>query len=117
MKGHMDQLAAELSLTGDQRTAIHAQMTATFAAHADATRADHAPMKARMETLATAFASDTFDAKALGVGEHFGDAAKHFAGMHGAFLDVAVPLLTPAQRAILATKIQERTQTAETAEE
>ena len=116
MKGHMDKIAAELNLTDEQRTAIHDQMRAAFAAHKDSMRGDHGQMKGRMEAIATAFTSDTFDAKALGVGEHAAAMMSHFGGMHGAFLDVAVPLLTPAQRAVLATKIQSRMAAAEPAE-
>jgi Spy/CpxP family protein refolding chaperone len=114
MKAHMDKVAAELSLTDDQRTAIHAAMKAAFVARGETMKADHTQMKARMQAITTAFASDTFDAVALGVGEHGGAMANHFGGMHGAFLDAAVPLLTSAQRAILATKIQNRSQAAAT---
>ncbi len=117
MKARMDKIAAELNLTEAQRTAIHDGMRAKFAEHKDAmkdaVRGDHEQMKARMGAITTAFASDTFDAKGLGLGEHAGAMMGHFARMHGAFLEVAVPVLTPAQRAILATKIQSHMEAAE----
>jgi LTXXQ motif family protein len=113
MKDHMEKVATELGLTADQRTSIKAQVHTAFAAQRGTMHADHAAMKARMETLAAAFETDTFDAKALDVGEHGADGATHLMGMHGAFLQAAVPVLTPAQREILVTKIQARTQSAE----
>ncbi len=112
MHAHMDKIAAELNLTEEQRTAIHDQMRAAFQEHKGSMRAEHGQMKGRMEAISAAFASDTFDAAALGVGEHGGAGAGHFQGRHAAFLAAAVPVLTPAQRNILATKIQDRMQAA-----
>jgi hypothetical protein len=66
-----------------------------------------------MEAIATAFKSDTFDAKALDVGAHGADGAKFLMGMHGLFLETALPVLTPAQREILASKIEQRAEALE----
>jgi hypothetical protein len=122
MKTRMDKLATELGLTEEQRTAIHDQMRAQFAEHKAAWQAKQGEfegkkteMKAQRDAITTAFATDTFDAQGLGVGEHGGAMGHHFARMHGAFLKVAVPLLTPAQRGILATKIQSHMAQAATA--
>lgn len=113
MKQHLDQVATDLALTDDQRNTIHASLRSAFAAHREAAASDHVQMKARMETLAAAFESESFDAKALDVGSHGGAQALHVMGMHGAFLDAAVPVLTPAQREVLVAKIQAHMQTAE----
>jgi hypothetical protein len=111
MKGHMARMKADLALTDEQSNAIHAQMHRAFAGRGEEGHADHLQMKARMETLAAAFQSDTFDAKALDVGEHGAGGAQRMMGMAGGFLDAAVPVLTPAQREVLVTKIQAHTQT------
>jgi Spy/CpxP family protein refolding chaperone len=111
VKGHMARMATDLALTDDQRTAIHAQLHAAFAARSEGMHAEHVKMKARLETLAAAFESDTFDAKALDVGEHGAGGAMHMMGAAGTFLDAAVPVLTPAQREVLVTKIQAHAQT------
>jgi hypothetical protein len=113
MKEHMQRIAAELGLSDDQVATIRASVKASFAERGEAMHADHAQMKAHMETLATAFQSDTFDAKALGVGDHLGGAMGRFAGMRKAFLQAAVPVLSPAQREKLAAKIEARTALAE----
>jgi hypothetical protein len=110
VKEHMARMATDLALTEDQRTAIHTQLHGALAARGERMHAEHAKMKERMETLAAAFESDTFDAKALDVGEHAAGGAMHVMGMAGAFLDAAVPVLTPAQREVLVTKIQAHTQ-------
>jgi Spy/CpxP family protein refolding chaperone len=113
MRGRMQEMAADLGLTDAQRASIRDQVKRTIAARAEAARAEHAAMKARMETLAAAFESETFDAKALDVGGHLADGAKRLMGLHGVFLDATVPVLTPAQREILATKIQQKAQALE----
>jgi hypothetical protein len=108
MRAHFQELAAELGLTAEQKSAIHAQMQQAFAGRADQAREAHDRIRARLESLATAFEADAFDAKALDVGAHTAEGARTMMGMHGAFLDAAVPVLTPAQRAILADKVQAR---------
>jgi hypothetical protein len=114
---HMQRIAAELGLSDDQVATIRASMKEAFTARGEAMRAEHGQMKGRMEAIATAFQSDTFDARALDVGEHMGAGAAHFVGMRQAFLKAAVPVLTAAQREALATKIEARTQVAEAEEE
>jgi Spy/CpxP family protein refolding chaperone len=110
MRDHMQQVAEELGLTDAQRASIREQVKQTFAARADTAREERGQMKTRMETLATAFQGEVFDAKALDVGVNGAAGAKRLMGFHGAFLDAAVPVLTPAQREILATKIQQKAQ-------
>jgi Spy/CpxP family protein refolding chaperone len=110
MRDHMQQMAEELGLTDAQRASIREQVKQTFAARAEAARAERGQMKTRMETLAAAFEGEAFDAKALDVGVHGADGAKRMMGFHGVFLDAALPVLTPAQREILATKIQQKAQ-------
>jgi Spy/CpxP family protein refolding chaperone len=110
MRDHMQQVAEELGLTDAQRASIREQVKQAFAARSETARAERGQMKTRMETLATAFQGEAFDAKALDVGVHGAEGAKRLMGFHGVFLDAAVPVLTPAQREILATKIQQRAQ-------
>ena len=113
MKGRMERIAAELGLSDDQVATIRASMKAAFVARGDTMRAEHGQMKARMETLASAFEGEAFDARALDVGEHIGAGVAHVAGIHQAFLNAAVPVLTAAQREALATKIEARTHVAD----
>jgi len=111
MKGHMERMATDLALTDDQKAAIHAQLHSAFTGRSEEMHAEHVKMKARMDAFAAAFESDTFDAKALDVGEHGAGGALRAMGMAGAFLDAAVPVLTPAQREVLVTKLQAHLQT------
>jgi small-conductance mechanosensitive channel len=109
----MARVAAELGLSDEQVSTIRASMKAAYAERGEEMHAEHAQMKARMQALATAFQSDTFDARALDVGGHAAGAMGHFAGMRQAFLRAAVPVLSADQREKLASKIEARTQVAE----
>jgi Spy/CpxP family protein refolding chaperone len=109
-RGHWKKMAADLNLTDAQRSTIHEAMHSAFAEkRAAAAPAEHGQRLAHLENLADAFEADTFDATVLGAPPQANAMAGHFARM-GTFLDAAVPVLTPAQREILASKIQAHTQ-------
>jgi Spy/CpxP family protein refolding chaperone len=115
-RGHWRKMAADLNLTEAQRSTIHAAMHSAFAEKRASAPAEHGQRMTRLENLADAFEADTFDATVLGAPPQAGAMAGHFARM-GAFLDAAVPVLTPAQREILASKIQAHTQASAAVEE
>jgi hypothetical protein len=105
---HLAQIGAELGLTDDQTSTIHAK----FEALRDSERATEPQGEgfrahfAHMKAVADAFVSDSFDAHALGVGEHL--RPPMFAGKILSRIEVALPVLTPAQRTHLAEMIRSK---------
>jgi Spy/CpxP family protein refolding chaperone len=105
-KGHVAHLAEELGLTPDQvdkvRSSLHA--SAADVPH----RLDPKEIDAHLNALASAFTSNTFDAKSLSTGQ---SASAHLAGAGAArmvhFYEAVVPVLTPEQRTKLAEHLRE----------
>jgi Spy/CpxP family protein refolding chaperone len=111
--GHdpMAQIGAELGLTEDQISTIHAKFEALHDGERDAHPHGFGEMRdhfAHMKALADAFVSDSFDAHALGLGEHMGTMMPAFAQRHLARIEAALPVLTPAQRTQLAQMIRSK---------
>jgi Spy/CpxP family protein refolding chaperone len=108
---HLTQVATELGLTDDQVATIRTK----FESLHDEERAAH-PQGfgeirdhfAHMKVLADAFVSDSFDAHALGVGEHMSTMMPQFANRLLSRIEVALPVLTPAQRTALAQMIRSK---------
>jgi Spy/CpxP family protein refolding chaperone len=100
-----------IELTQDQKDAIKAQFTANRPARSEA---DKEAMKAKFETMRNArnarlqaFASDSFDVTAFLAKKHEGEGK--FGGRRGGMmkhLSTIVSVLTPAQREMLAAKIE-----------
>ncbi len=107
---HLEKIANELGLTDAQRDAIKSAMHAKFGEmHKDGDHEKWGEMRTRMQAQVDAFKSDTYDAKALGVGEHPMMGGKGpFAARGRALVEVSIPVLTPAQRTQLAAKLRER---------
>jgi Spy/CpxP family protein refolding chaperone len=105
---HLAQVGAELGLTDDQTTTIRAKLETirdserATQPEGDGFRAHFAHMKA----VAEAFVSDSFDAHALGVGDHL--KPQMFAGKILPRIEAALPVLTPAQRTHLAEMIRSK---------
>ena len=113
IRDHLQKLAATLNLSDEQRATIRAQVHGELAGRGEAMRAEHGANKARMQAIAAAFPGDAFDAKALDVGEQVLGSARRLSALTSVFLEATVPVLTAAQREILATKIVDRTELAE----
>jgi Spy/CpxP family protein refolding chaperone len=101
-----------LDLTKDQTDAIHAQLAANAPApmtdaDKEAMKAKHEEMKKEMEARLQTFVADTFDANAFVAPPK--DAPAMMAHENPMLKDLAVivPILTPAQREKLATKIEQ----------
>ena len=114
-RGHLGKLASELGLSTDQVEKIRANVRASLeGAHV---RFDPSETEAYVKAFAAAFASDTFDARALPTA---GPANAHIATWGATrmahFYEGVTPVLTPDQRAKLADSIRrhanyKRTQT------
>jgi Spy/CpxP family protein refolding chaperone len=101
-----------LDLTKDQTDAIHAKLAANAPApktdaEKEAMKAKHEEMKKEMEARLQTFVADDFDAKAFVAPPK--DAPAMMAHENPMLKDLAVivPILTPAQREKLATKIEQ----------
>jgi Spy/CpxP family protein refolding chaperone len=103
--GHLTQLTAELDLTPDEVSKIHANLAAGMKS---APHFDPQEVTAHIRAFGDAFRGDTFDAKALATGR---DASAHMvgwgAGHRARFLQAVTPVLTPEQRAKLAQMLRE----------
>lgn len=102
--GRLAELVKELSLTPEQTekmsTALHAAI-APLAEKFDAKKGE-----AHVQGFATAFAGETFDAKANNVDAN-SDLAAHGARRMAIFYETVTPLLTPEQRTNLAGHLRE----------
>jgi Spy/CpxP family protein refolding chaperone len=101
---HMKQLAEDLKLTDDQKQAFKDEFEKM--PHPD--KSQFEGMKAKMKAVGDAFASDTFDAKALGVGDKGATMAKNFATRMERMVEASIKILDANQRTLLAAKIRER---------
>jgi len=104
--GHLLALVRDLGLTQDQaqkiKASFHDKMKAAPQDHAHKEVQDH------LAAFATAFKSDTFDAKKVAGGKAAdGHIAKWGATRRARFLEVAAPVLTPDQRTKLAQTIRD----------
>lgn len=110
--GHarFEKMAKDLALTEAQIDTIKAQVKTEIAGNFAAHRGERGAMKAKMEKVGEAFASDSFDAKALDVGDGGATFARRRSEMIEAVIEAAVPVLTPAQRGLLADQIKARSQ-------
>ena len=110
MHGRMEQWAKDLQLTDDQRTQITAIVKAQFSAHKDAMHAMHDAHEHGHDFM------DSFKSDQLAPPRPADDARAHANRRADSFLGIAtqvLPLLTPAQRALAATKIRARVQAGE----
>jgi Spy/CpxP family protein refolding chaperone len=104
--GQLDRVAKDLNLTADQVTKIRATFSERVSKHP--LKFDATQVEAHLQEFATAFESETFDAKLL---KHGPFAQQHVA-VWGAwrmahFYEALGPALTPEQRAKLSAEMKE----------
>jgi hypothetical protein len=110
-RGRLKKLADQLELTSEQRDAIKQEMKKQLAGHREglaAKRAEHDKAREHVKAIASAFESDSFDAKALGVGDHLASGAKAMGKGVEKVIAIAVPILTQPQRDKLAGILEAR---------
>jgi Spy/CpxP family protein refolding chaperone len=103
--GRLAELTVEVDLSTAQVGQIEAALHLARAGRPEAL--DRARADANVHQFAEAFASETFDAKAMAAraGAHL---ATHGAGRMAAFYETVAPLLTPSQRVALSEHLRER---------
>lgn len=99
----MKKMAEDLNLTDAQKQAFHDKLESM----PKPDKSQFEGMKSKMKTVADAFVSDSFDAKALGVGDKGAARAKGFATRMEKMIEASIEILDPGQRATLAQKIRE----------
>jgi Spy/CpxP family protein refolding chaperone len=103
--GRLAALAAELDLTVDQIERAAAALHTALPARSG--RFDRTQVDADMQAFSTAFLSPSFDARATTLGER-ARLSSHGATRMAIFYETVTPLLTPAQRTVLAEHLRER---------
>src|SRR6202035_5537235 len=107
------QWAADLNLTGDQRSQIKDAMVARFKAAGHDGKEDFKDAKHQGKEVMSAFKADRFVldevAPAHDVAAQVGRMTDHVLGI----AEVALPILTPAQRTLAAQKTREKAQSAD----
>ncbi len=110
----MAKLAGDLALSKDQLDRLHAAVKAQAGgAERGEMMKEHEAMHDRMVALGEAFAGETFDAAALGVGRELGPMANAMASHRLRFVALILPILTPEQRTQLATSVRAKANAAE----
>jgi Spy/CpxP family protein refolding chaperone len=101
-RGHLAEVAKELGLTDQQKQQIASNLHAEWAAQGDAGR--HGDHRGAGKAWLEAFRGDAFNANASGANPNFERRADRMEDLFAA----AVPVLSPAQRAQLATHLRAR---------
>jgi Spy/CpxP family protein refolding chaperone len=111
MKGHMQEWAATLKLTDDQKTQIHQLMMDGMKAHHDEAREGHEAHEAHEKMMGhghemlESFRGDTFAAPPpVDLKAHAAAMCDHILG----FAEKVMPVLTAEQRKIAADMIRDR---------
>ena len=104
---HLATMAARLGLTDDQVATVRERLQAAHEGEPGAGTDDVRAHLTQVRALATAFESDSFDAHALRVGDLMSTMVDK-AGRVLGHLDVALAVLTPAQRTELARMLRAR---------
>jgi len=103
--GRLSALATELNLTADQiqqaAAALHTALPARSGTF------DRTMVDTDVQAFASAFQSDSFDARTTALGER-SRMTSHGATRMAIFYETVTPLLTPAQRAELAEHLRQR---------
>lgn len=95
-------ISGELGLSSEQLATIRARV----AGGSSGVPTEMVTAFAHMKRIADAFASDSFDAHALGVGDHAATVGPAMANLILTHLDAALPVLTAEQRTRLAQMIR-----------
>jgi len=104
-RARLKQLADDLALTDDQRDQFKAAIRAQHDGARDAA-GTAGSTRDRMRAQADAFVADRYDAASAGVGEQMARGSARYVARTRALIELAVKVLTPAQRAQLAGKIR-----------
>lgn len=102
------EIAEELELSDDQRERIQDAVKAEFWAKRDEHKARFSGMRERLHAAAEAFESDRFDARTFELGKHAPEMAKTFSQGMVRVVELAMPVLTPAQRGKLALVLERK---------
>ncbi len=109
LRSRIMRLADQLELTAGQRMTIRDRLREEFQRDRRAfDESRRAQAHARMREIGQAFLSDSFDARALDVGRDAPDLTQKISSAAVRFVKVVVPVLTPEQRAKLASIIRTR---------
>jgi Spy/CpxP family protein refolding chaperone len=102
--GRLKELAEELNIPADQVDKMAQALQAAHASHP--VNFDPARAQEHVQAFMTAFAADTFDAKAV-TNNANAEVATHGARRMAFFYETVTPLLTPEQRATLADHLRQ----------
>lgn len=107
VRARLGRLADELGLTGEQKLTIRDRAREEFqGAGLDETKREE--VRARLREIGQAFATEQFDARALDIGREAPDVTQKVSLGLVRFVKVVVPVLSPAQRAKLATLVKQK---------
>jgi Spy/CpxP family protein refolding chaperone len=105
--GPMAMLTHDLALTPEQSEKIRTKLEAEIKAQKAAMQGQMTAMTKQLEAIGKAFATDTFDAKKVGVGKQAPAMAKRMAESGVKFAEIVLTVLTPEQRAKFAERVRE----------
>jgi Spy/CpxP family protein refolding chaperone len=110
MKGHhsMKQWAEDLQLTDDQKAQIKAAVMQKMSGGPHPDWADFRGAKHQGDALWTAFKQAAFSIDQVAPPKDVGQQVSHGAGRFLDIAEVAIPILTPAQRTLAAQKLREK---------
>jgi len=103
---HMAQLADELGLTPEQRQKLEKKLEADKKAMEAKMKQRMGEMQKHMKAVEDAFATETFDAKKVGVGTHRVTMVKEMADNRVHFVETVLGILTPEQRTKFADHVR-----------
>lgn len=109
--GQMKEMAERIGITEEQRGQIREAMKASWEKHREQKedmRAKFEEGREKMRAFADAFVSDSFDAKKFEFPGPPGGMMRHGGDRMVKFVETAMPILTPEQRAKLADEIEKR---------
>lgn len=104
--GPMAMLTQDLSLTPEQSEKLRTKLEAEIKAQTAAMQAQMTAMTKQMDAIGKAFASDTFDAKKVGVGKQAPAMTKRMAESGVKFAEIVLAVLTPEQRGKFAERVR-----------
>ncbi len=105
----LGELEEQLHLTPDQVEQIHQKMQARAGTHPGPDHSKMREMADRMKAASDAFLTDSFDAKALGIGKELPEMTRIGTGAMIGFMETVTSVLTtPEQRTLFANTIRSR---------
>jgi Spy/CpxP family protein refolding chaperone len=114
-RGGFKRLAQELQLTDDQKAQIKAAIMQKRQAEGDPPRRELRGAKHQGEAVMAAFKQDTFVLDQVSPAKDVGQQVSRMTDRILGIAEIAVPILTPAQRTLAAQKLRERAAKVESA--